>query len=71
MRASIGAASFTVDYARPLARGRRLVGDVIPFGYVWRTGANAATQFSTSAPSTLRRLKLAAGKYTLWTVPRA
>ncbi len=70
-RASIGAASFTVDYGRPLARGRKLVGNVIPFDYVWRTGANAATQFSTSAPITLGTLKLAPGKYTLWTVPRA
>jgi hypothetical protein len=70
-RASIGAASFTVDYARPLARGRTLLGDVIPYGNVWRTGANAATQFSTSAPITVGGLKLAAGKYTLWTLPRA
>ena len=70
MRATIGAASFDVDYARPLARGRRLLGDVIPYGNVWRTGANAATQFTTSAPITLGGLKLAAGKYTLWTLPR-
>jgi hypothetical protein len=38
---------------------------------VWRTGANAATQFSTSAPITLGGLHLAKGMYTLWTVPRA
>ena len=68
-RATIGAASFDVDYARPLARGRRLLGDVIPYGNVWRTGANAATQFTTSAPIMLGGLKLAAGKYTLWTLP--
>jgi hypothetical protein len=69
-RASIGAATFAVDYGRPLARGRTLVGDVIPYDYVWRTGANAATQFTTSAPITLAGLKLPAGTYTLWTVPR-
>jgi hypothetical protein len=68
--ATIGTASFDVDYARPLARGRRLLGDVIPYGNVWRTGANAATQFTTSAPIMLGTLKLAAGKYTLWTLPR-
>ena len=70
-RATIGAASFMVDYGRPLARGRTLLGDVIPYGNVWRTGANAATQFSTSQPIVLAGLHLAAGKYTLWTLPRA
>ncbi|MEO7086749.1 MAG: DUF2911 domain-containing protein [Gemmatimonadaceae bacterium] len=69
-RASIGAATFTVDYGRPLARGRVLLGDVLPFDHVWRTGANAATQFSTSAPITLAGLKLQKGTYTLWTIPR-
>lgn len=70
LRATIGSASFTVDYGRPLARGRVLVGNVIPYDRVWRTGANAATQFTTSAPITLARVKLAPGTYTLWTVPR-
>ncbi|HKW09787.1 MAG TPA: DUF2911 domain-containing protein [Gemmatimonadaceae bacterium] len=69
-RASIGAATFVVDYGRPLARGRKLLGGVLPFDYVWRTGANAATQFTTSAPITLAGIKVAPGKYTLWTVPR-
>jgi len=71
VRANIGAASFTVDYGRPLARGRTLVGGIIPYDIVWRTGANAATQFTTSAPITLAGLQLPAGGYTLWTVPRA
>jgi hypothetical protein len=71
MRASIGSASFTVDYGRPLARGRQLVGGIIPLDHVWRTGANAATQFTTSAPITLAGLRLEPGTYTLWTVPRA
>ena len=71
VRASIGAASFTVDYSRPLARGRTLLGCIIPYDVVWRTGANAATQFTTSAPITLAGLQLPAGGYTLWTVPRA
>ena len=70
-RASIGAATFTVDYGRPLARGRELLGNVIPYDEVWRTGANAATQFTTSAPITLAGMKVAAGAYTLWTIPHA
>ena len=68
-RATIGAATFSVDYGRPLARGRTLLGNVISYDRVWRTGANAATQFTTSAPITLAGLSVPAGKYTLWTVP--
>jgi hypothetical protein len=67
--ARIGGAAFTVDYGRPLARGRVLLGNVIPWDRVWRTGANAATQFTTSAPITLAGLPLPAGTYTLWTLP--
>jgi Protein of unknown function (DUF2911) len=70
-RATIGAAAFTVDYGRPLLRGRTLLGNVIPYDRVWRTGANAATQFTTSAPITLAGLALPAGTYTLWTAPHA
>jgi hypothetical protein len=68
-RATIGSATFTVDYGRPLARGRVLLGDIVPYDEVWRTGANAATQFSTSVPITLGGIRLPAGMYTLWTVP--
>ena len=71
VRASVGGATFTVDYGRPLARGRTLLGDVIPYDRVWRTGANAATQFTTSAPISLAGMAVPAGSYTLWTVPRA
>ncbi|HUR96251.1 MAG TPA: DUF2911 domain-containing protein [Gemmatimonadales bacterium] len=68
-RATIGTTAFAVDYGRPLARGRTLLGDVISYDRVWRTGANAATQFTTSAPITLAGLSLPAGTYTLWTAP--
>jgi hypothetical protein len=69
VRAAIGEARFTVDYGRPLARGRVLLGQVIPYDRVWRTGANAATQFTTSRPITLAGMAVPAGTYTLWTVP--
>jgi len=67
-RATIGAASVTVDYGRPLARGRQLLGNVISLDRVWRTGANAATQLSTTAPLSIGGLDVPAGTYTLWTV---
>ena len=69
MQAQIGNAMFTVDYGRPLMRGRKLLGDVLPYDRVWRTGANAATQFTTSAPIKLAGMQVPAGTYTLWTVP--
>jgi hypothetical protein len=68
-RATIGRAMFIVDYSSPKARGRTLLGDVIPYERVWRTGANAATQLSTSAPITLAGIRMPAGNYTLWTLP--
>lgn len=69
VRSTIGNDSIAIDYSRPLARGRVLLGNVIPYERVWRTGANAATQFTTSAPIRLAGIQLAAGTYTLWTVP--
>jgi len=68
-RATIGKATFSVDYGRPLARGRPILGNVVPYNDVWRTGANAATQFETSADITIGNLRVPAGKYTLWTKP--
>jgi hypothetical protein len=68
-RATIGNATFSVDYGRPLARGRVLLGGIVPYDRVWRTGANAATQFTTPAPIHLAGLSLAPATYTLWTVP--
>lgn len=69
VRAQIGNATFAVDYSRPLLRGRTLLGDVIPYDRVWRTGANAASQFSTSTPIKLGALLVPAGTYTLFTAP--
>jgi Protein of unknown function (DUF2911) len=69
VRTQIGNAMFTIEYGRPLLRGRVLLGDVIPYDYVWRTGANAATQFTTSAPIKLAGMQIPAGTYTLFTAP--
>jgi hypothetical protein len=69
IRTQIGNAMFTVDYGRPLLRGRTLLGDVILYDRVWRTGANAATQFTTSTPIKLAGMEVSAGIYTLFTAP--
>jgi hypothetical protein len=68
-RGTVGKALITIDYSRPLQRGRVLVGGLIPYGQVWRTGANAATQLTTSAPIKLAGVALDSGTYTLWTMP--
>jgi len=69
VRAKIGNSVFTVDYGRPLLRGRTLLGDVIPYDRVWRTGANEATQFTTSTAIKLAGMQVPAGTYTLFTAP--
>ena len=70
-RAQIGGATFAIDYGRPLRRGRELLGNVIELNEVWRTGANAATQFTTSSDIAIGTLTVPAGTYTLFTKPSA
>jgi hypothetical protein len=67
--AMIAGAMLMVDYGRPHMRGRKIFGGIVPMGEVWRTGANAATQFSTDKPLVLGNVTLPAGMYTLWSVP--
>lgn len=69
VRAKVGNAMLTVDYGRPSVRCRTILGNVVPLDSVWRTGANAATQFSTTATMMLGSLELVPATYTLWTVP--
>jgi hypothetical protein len=69
VRMQIGIDTLTIDYSRPLLRGRTLLGDVIPYDRVWRTGANAATQFTTTSPIRLGGVQVPAGTYTLFTAP--
>lgn len=68
-RGRVGAAEITVDYSQPLARGRVLLGELIPYGRVWRTGANAATHATFSAPVMVGEVAVDSGTYTLWTLP--
>lgn len=69
LRAQIGNGVFTIEYGRPLLRGRTLLGDVIPYDRVWRTGANQATQFATSVAIKLAGMQVPAGTYSLFTAP--
>lgn len=69
--ASGGGATLWLDYGRPRKRGRTVFGGVVPYGAVWRTGANAATQFKTDKALDFGGTIVPAGFYTLWTVPSA
>lgn len=58
-----------VFYNRPSKRGRKVFGALVPYGEVWRTGANEATTFETNQPLKIGNTTIKAGKYTLWTIP--
>jgi hypothetical protein len=70
VRATVGAANLEIAYSRPFKRGRTIFGsNIVPWNSVWRTGANAATQLTTSADIIVGNTTVPAGKYTLWTLP--
>lgn len=59
----------TVEYSRPGVKNRVVFGDVVPFGKVWRTGANAATQITFGEDVTVEGKAVSAGTYALYSVP--
>ena len=71
VRATIGGAQLLVDYGRPSKRGRTVFPDVVRYDSIWRTGANAATQFRTDRALEMGGVVIPAGTYTLWTLPSA
>ncbi|MGI8618135.1 MAG: DUF2911 domain-containing protein [Gemmatimonadaceae bacterium] len=70
VRANVGGASVSINYQRPSVRGREIFGgSVVPWGTVWRTGANSATGFTTDRDLMVGGVRVPAGSYTLWTIP--
>jgi Protein of unknown function (DUF2911) len=59
----------TVNYHRPSMKGRKIFGGLVPYGKVWRTGANNATSLKTEADLMFGNVVVPAGSYTLWTLP--
>lgn len=59
----------SVDYGRPSMRGRKIMGELVPYGQVWRTGANKATHFTTEADLMIGNVLVPKGTYTLFTLP--
>lgn len=70
VRANVGGARVGINYQRPSVRGREIFGGaVVPWGTIWRTGANSATSFTTDRDLLIGGVRVPAGAYTLWTIP--
>jgi hypothetical protein len=66
-----GGKTIKTDYSSPRMKGRKIFGELVPFGEVWRTGANDATTFVTSSDVSVGGKTVPAGSYTIFTVPAA
>ncbi len=71
VKQEFGLGSIELSYSRPNAKGRTIFGDLVPYGAVWRTGANSATTLNFSDEVMIGGKKIAAGKYGLLTIPGA
>ena len=69
--AVIGGKKLAIAYSAPSMRGRKIMGGLVPFGTVWRTGADNATTFQTDAALDIGGLKVPKGIYTIYTLPNA
>lgn len=65
----VGFNEITVDYCRPSVKGRVIFGELVPFGKMWRTGANASTKIKFKDDVTMEGHEIPAGEYTLYTIP--
>jgi hypothetical protein len=65
----VGLSKVNVEYSRPAMRGRTIFGDLVPYGEVWRTGANASTKITFGDDVVFGGQPIAAGTYALYTVP--
>ncbi len=66
---SLGGKQLKITYNSPSVRGRKIFGGQVPYGEVWRTGANPATTFTTAANLRIGNLQVPAGTYTLYSLP--
>src|ERR1051326_4181276 len=67
----VGLTDVEVDYSRPNKNNREIFGGLVPYGKLWRTGANAPTKIKFSKPVTLGGQQIPAGEYALFTIPTA
>ena len=67
--ATLNGKKVTIDYSAPSKRNRAIMGGLVPYGQVWRTGANAATTLTTEADLMIGALHVPKGTYTLYSIP--
>jgi hypothetical protein len=67
--ATINGKKVVVTYSRPSMKGRKIMGGLVPYDKVWRTGANEATTLTTAIDLDIGGAKVPAGNYTLYTLP--
>lgn len=65
----VGSTDITIAYSQPAVSGREIWGGLVPYGEIWRTGANEATTFSTSGAVIVEGQLLELGTYSLFTIP--
>ncbi|MCL4402275.1 MAG: DUF2911 domain-containing protein [Acidobacteria bacterium] len=66
---TIDGKKITINYSAPSMRGRKIFGGLVPYGKVWRAGANAATALTTQADLQMGNLNVPKGSYTLFVLP--
>ena len=69
IKQDFGLGSVEITYSRPAAKGRKVFGDLVPYGKMWRTGANAATTIKFSNDVKINNRDVKAGEYALYTIP--
>lgn len=69
VKQDFGISSVELIYSRPGMKGRKIFGDLVPYGKVWRTGANSATRLKFNDDVTIGGQPLKAGEYALYTIP--
>ena len=69
IKQDFGVSAIDLSYSRPVMKGRKIFGDLVPFGNVWRTGANQATTLTFGDDVTIGGTKIKAGKYGLHSIP--
>jgi len=69
IKQEVGLTEISLSYARPSAKGRKVMGELVPFGEIWRTGANASTKLTFSEDVSINGNALSAGTYALYTIP--
>ncbi len=67
----VGITDVEIVYSRPSAKGRKVFGDLVPYGELWRTGANAASKLTFGTEVKFQGMKVPAGSYSLFTIPGA